>query len=139
MTQTTIAIITSLLLLVPAAVQAQFTYTTNNDTITIAKYTGSDSLVTIPSTKNGLRVTSIGTNAFSYCTHLTSVTIPDSINIIGSSAFYACRLTSVTVPKSVTSIGDFAFGYCPLTNVTIHTGVLSCDANPRFHGGSFGV
>jgi hypothetical protein len=44
------------LLALPASVQAQFTYTTNNGTITITGHTGSGSAVTIPSTMNGLPI-----------------------------------------------------------------------------------
>ena len=54
-----------LLLTPPAALQAQFTYTTNDGTITITKYTGSDGTVIIPSTTNGLPTTSIASSAFS--------------------------------------------------------------------------
>lgn len=43
-------------------------------------------------------VTSIGENAFSYCTSLTSVTIPESVKSIGNAAFYRCvALTSVYI------------------------------------------
>jgi len=42
-----------LLLALPAAVQAQFTFTTNNGTITITGYTGPGGDVTIPSWTNG--------------------------------------------------------------------------------------
>ncbi len=64
-------------------------------------------LVTIPNS-----VTSIGPNAFSYCTGLTSVTIPDSVTSIGDGAFYNCTgLTTVTIPASVVSIGWGAFSY----------------------------
>ena len=81
----------------PAAVQAQYNYTTNNGAITITGYTGPGGAVTIPGTINGLPVTSIGDHAFYYCTNLTNVTIPNSVTNIGDYAFYYCTsLTSVT-------------------------------------------
>ena len=78
--------------------------------------------VTIPNS-----VTSIGWYAFSGCSGLTSVTIPNSVTSIGESAFYGCSgLTSVTIPNSVTSIGGSAFSYCTaLTSVTIPNSVTS--------------
>ena len=66
-------------------------------------------------------VTSIGDYAFQYCSGLTSVTIPDSVTSIGDYAFQYCSgLTSVTIPDSVTSIGYRAFSGCSgLTSITI--------------------
>ena len=55
----------------------------------------------------------------SYCSGLTTVTIPNSVTSIGASAFSFCSgLTMVTIPNSVTSIGEFAFRGCTgLTSV----------------------
>ena len=78
--------------------------------------------VTIPNS-----VKSIETGAFRECTALKSVTIPSSVTSIGGDAFNGCsRLTSVTIPNSVTSIGERAFGGCSgMTSVTIGNSVTS--------------
>jgi hypothetical protein len=63
-----------LLLLLPAAVQAQFLCTTNDGTITITGYTGPGGAVDIPNSINGLPVISIGNGAFFNRTGLTGIT-----------------------------------------------------------------
>lgn len=57
---------------------------------------------------------SIGNQAFSGCTALTSVTIADGIlRNIGYEAFKNCgSLTSITIPSSVASVGSDAFAGC---------------------------
>ena len=78
--------------------------------------------VTIPNS-----VTSIGDETFNCCLGLTSITIPNSVTSIGNCAFFSCGyLTSVTIPNSVTSIGDSAFRECSgLTSITIPSSVTS--------------
>jgi len=115
------------LLVLPFVVHAQFTFTTNNNAITLTTYTGPGGDVVIPSTTNGFPVTSIGFGAFQNCTSLTNVTIPNSVTNLGNYVFYYCtNLTSVTIPNGVTNIGFGEFQNCTsLTNVTIPNSVTS--------------
>lgn len=73
--------------------------------------------VTIPETitykGKTYSVTSIGDYAFSYCSGLQSIIIPNSVTSIGDAVFHSCSgLKSITIPNSVMNIGNFAFLYC---------------------------
>jgi hypothetical protein len=139
-----LALAGALLLLAPAnSVEAQFIYSINNGAITITSNTGAGGAVTIPSTLDGLPVTSIGSNAFQNQSNLTSITLPDSLINIGDSAFADCvnladatigkevtmigefpigspsGLGGFTIPSSVVSLGNDQFGFSALTNVTV--------------------
>ena len=109
-------------------------------------YSGTSTDVIIPSYYNGCNVTSIGSRAFSGCTGLTSITIPDSVTSIDSWAFEDCSgLTSITIPNSITSIGSFAFHGCSsLESITIpfvgaKAGVTSSDSYQYPFGYIFGT
>ena len=78
--------------------------------------------VTLPET-----LTVIGNSAFSGCTNLRKINIPDTVIIIGKHAFFGCSsLESITIPNGMTSIGNYAFNGCSsLTSITIPDSVTS--------------
>lgn len=80
------------------------------------------SSITIPNS-----VTSIGIGAFSHCSSLTSIDIPNNITSIGNYFFFGCSgLSTIDIPNSVTSIGQGAFEDCSgLTSVIIPKSVTS--------------
>ena len=74
-------------------------------------------------TKN---ITSIGDNAFQYCSKLTSIAISNSVISIGNYVFQGCDFKTITIPNSVKSIGSYAFRDCSfLTSVTLPDSVKS--------------
>ena len=79
-------------------------------TVTITKYTGTESTVILPSTISSWPVTKVGEDALKDNTTITSVTIPANVTEIGSNAFAGC--TNLT---SVNYAGDWS-------NLTIQSG-----------------
>ncbi len=69
-------------------------------------------------------VTDIGFRAFSDCSALTSIKIPNSVTYIEFDAFSGCSgLTSIEIPNSVTHIGLRAFQGCiRLTSMEVESG-----------------
>ncbi len=72
------------------------------------------------------KVTEIGDRAFQK-TNIKSITMPSSIQKIGTKAFYACKnLKKITIPAGVRKIGSQSFGNCKnLKNITIKTTKLT--------------
>lgn len=104
----------------------------------------------LPSEIDGLPLVEIGPEAFSGCTHLTSVGIPESVTMIGERAFLGCSsltrinlpqglkalekgvfsdciaLNQISVPDSVVAIEESAFENCKeLSAVTLSTGIIT--------------
>lgn len=100
----------------------------NVETIGTAVFWGCSSLTTVTFEK-GSQLKTIGGGssyygAFSYCTALTSIEIPASVETIGASAFTFCSsLTSIEIPASVETIKASAFKGCSsLATVTFENG-----------------
>jgi hypothetical protein len=122
-----------------------FTYKiTGTNEVRIEQYIGAGGAVVIPETFDGFTVTSLRSNAFSYCVSVSAVTLPNSVLSIGKEAFSGCsnlesvvlgtnltsigpgafvacaKLGSVNLPASLSSLGDYAFSFCPaMTNLVV--------------------
>lgn len=64
--------------------------------------------------------------AFIFCDNLISITFPEGVTRIETSAVSNCRdhLTSITIPKSVTHIDGGAFWFCPKLNTITFSGTI---------------
>ena len=69
--------------------------------------------IVIPSSFDGYKVTGIDDDAFSECSRITGIVIPDSVKFIGEYAFWECtRLKTVKMGNNVQEIGQAAFFCC---------------------------
>jgi hypothetical protein len=68
-------------------------------------------------------VTIIGATAFRGCSGLTNIEIHDSVTSMEEGAFYKCSgLTNIVIPDSVISIGEFVFSGCSgLSSIKVDT------------------
>ena len=70
-------------------------------------------------------VTALGDECFSYCSGLTSITIPSSVTRLGYSCFEDCTaLTSIDIPSSVTMLNGFS-GCTSLRSIDIPSSVTT--------------
>lgn len=64
-------------------------------------------------------VIAIGQKAFSFCTDLQSVELPNTIQTLKKDAFGSCSITSLNIPSSCKYIGESCFWGAKLTDITI--------------------
>ena len=93
----------------------------DNETVEITGYIGEGGKVEIPSEIDGKTVTSIGKNVFDNCSVVTSIIIPESVEVIGYKAIFDCKnLTNVHLGSGVKEIGDGVFNDCvKFSNITV--------------------
>ncbi|MBR2296384.1 MAG: leucine-rich repeat protein [Clostridia bacterium] len=91
----------------------------------LVEYKGDAEIVILPEEYEG-EAYQISYGAFSGCTSLKSITIPDNIISIGYSAFDGCTsLTSITISDGEFLKGKVAFSGCPIETANIPTNAIS--------------
>lgn len=87
-------------------------------------FNGCNKLVSITVPEN---ITDLGSSAFNSCSALTSVVLPSDIVSIGNYTFQnCCMLNSIVIPSNVISIGQYAFAGCSvLSGINLPSAVCS--------------
>jgi len=99
-----------LLCAAPSGLEAQFAYTSTNGSTSTTGYNGPGGAVILPSTLNGLPVTSIAVGAFSGCSNLSSIAIPSTITQIADAAFLSCTtMRAVYFEGNAPDLGSSVF------------------------------
>ena len=85
----------------------------DNNEISIFKYNGTSTDVTIPETIDGKTVTEIGLCAFEENMNIINVKLPETITKINYKAFSKCKnLETINFPNSLEVIDEYAFTTC---------------------------
>lgn len=112
-------------------VDYKYTVNTDDDSVILTKYIGSDISPTIPETVNGKNVSTIGSACFK-SSKITSVYIPKTVTSISTAAFNNCQnLKSVYfLGTNYVDIGESVFENCiSLENVYMSANTTSIGAN----------
>lgn len=90
-------------------------YTQYRTGYAVSGYEGTDTKIVVPATHDGRAVLSIGIaggDGFAFCSNVTEIVLPDTIQYIQNESFsYCTKLEKVTVPSCL-SIGGRAFAEC---------------------------
>ena len=110
-----------------------WTYTVTGNQATITNYSGSTTVIVVPTALEGIPVVKLGENwppvfyKNDNSLPITKVTVPEGIKTIGDYTFYNDQLTEVILPASLTEIEDYAFWYNEgLEKITVS------DTNPNY-------
>jgi len=114
-------------------VYGDFSYKIVDDTaVTITKYNGKATEVTVPAEIDKLPVTIIGSRTFESEKGITKVVLPSSIIDIEPYAFRSCSsLASINFPEGLETISFSAFDGTALTEITLPKSLKWCNAGLR--------
>lgn len=114
-------------------ISGDYEYTILEDgTVEITGYRGEAEGIEVPQELDGYTVKNIGKNAFTGCTSLSSITLPEGLTNIEYYAFSFCSsLSSITLPEGLMNIGDEAFDSCTsLSSITLPDSIETVGKNP---------
>ena len=121
----------------------EWSYEIKNGSVTIYKYLGSGSVVTIPDQIDGYPVTQLVDSAFGSNNNITKVIFPDTITKIGKYCFSYCRNLEgpLVLPKNLTSLGERAFEFCSSLSgdLVIPDGITEIESQVFWGAGFDGV
>ncbi len=93
---------------------------------TIKEYLSKFTDIIIPNKINGEAVKAIGPNAFRR-KGIATVTLPNSLTVIGRWAFDSCNLETIIIPEGVKKIERFAFYDNNITDLTLPTTITKLE------------
>ena len=100
-------------------------YDAVNNEYAVIEYFGTTSTATVPSSFNGIPVTSIEQSAFSESTSLTNLVVSEGITSIGQLAFQNCsNLVSIELPSTLKSSGSYAYSKCSSLQNVYYNGTI---------------
>lgn len=108
--------------LIPATGSLGLAYAINPDGKTFAVAgigNCTDENIVVPENFCGYHVTSVMQGAFRGCTGVKSITLPQTVTVIGEYAFADSWFQSVTLPKELLKIGEYAFSDSNLISISI--------------------
>ncbi|MBR0164504.1 MAG: leucine-rich repeat protein [Lachnospiraceae bacterium] len=115
--------------------QGEMSFLVYEDHAMLQAYAGTDTQITIPQTVAGQPVTLIDAYVFDGNETITSVRIPDTVEIIGSGAFRGCTaLEEVNIPQNLKTLEGDCFSRCKsLADITLPEGLEIIDVYALGH------
>ena len=108
-----------------------YSYSTN---LALIRSMSTGAAFSIPATVEDQPVTKLSDYAFSGCLHLEEITVPDSINTLGTGIFYGCNnLRSVRILGGIKSIPEFTFYCCGSLESVEFSGTISSIGESAFY------